>query len=404
MKNPWIAFRILIPAAVFHLCLGSLYAWSVFSKHLQHIFGLHLTQVQLAFSIAVFVNGLAAAVGGSLAVKWGPRRGGWLATALFVTGMLGSAWAIEQRNIWLLYACYGVLFGCGVGVGYVTPMSMLAQWFPNRRGAVTGFCIMGFGLGSMVAGPVFNLLIDRYGVVSTFLISGAVYMVIMAAMSSLFALPVNRVQTAAAGTVDPQAASVWRRLDFYLIWGMLFFNAVCGLGMIATASPLLQTKIGLSAGEAAAVVGLIGFANAAGRLLMSGISDYAGRPLCYIVLFSLLGAVYFVMHYVYSPLPYKVMLCLVIAGYGGGFAGIVSYLSDVFGSKSLSATHGKVMTAMALAGLVGPQLVAWVYDSTGSYFVLFRFYVTFCVIGLGLAVWQMWRLRGSRASGAGAAG
>ncbi len=367
----WI--RGAIPAVGIHICIGSVYAWSVFTKPIVEQLGVTLQDVQWAFSIAIFFLGMSAAFLGNLVDRMGPRKSGALCGICFGLGMVGSGYAISIGSVPLLYLFYGVIGGIGLGVGYITPVKTLVNWFYDRRGLATGLAIMGFGFASSIAGPLIRLLIDNVGVVSTFFILGSVYFVII--MLSAFVIQpapeeyVKNIQAKKNKVEIKQHSSkeAIRTWQFYALWIMLFINITCGIALISVADPIMQEVTGASAIVAAATVGIMGFTNGAGRLAWATVSDYIGRPLVYVLFFLIQVVAMLLLFSVESVLMFQILLCLVMTCYGGGFACIPAYLSDVFGTKQLSAIHGRVLTAWAFAGLVGPIVVVWAKDIGGSY-------------------------------------
>ena len=179
-KNKWL---IVLSAIGIHICIGSVYAWSVLTKPIMQAMGFTLQETTWTFSIAILFLGLSAGFLGSYVEKHGPRRSGLVSTIFFGIGMLGTAFALSQHSLLLMYLFYGVIGGIGLGTGYITPVSTLVKWFPNNRGLATGLAIMGFGFASLIAGPVMQLLIAKYGLINNFIILGCVYMVIMTASS-----------------------------------------------------------------------------------------------------------------------------------------------------------------------------------------------------------------------------
>ncbi|WP_077617614.1 OFA family MFS transporter [Bacillus sinesaloumensis] len=376
-KNRWL---IAASAVGIHLSIGSVYAWSVFTKPLQNQFGWDLTDISLTFSIAILFLGLSAAYLGHFVEKYGPRASGLLAAIFFGVGITGAGLAIQLESLTLLYIFYGVLGGIGLGVGYIAPVSTLVKWFPDRRGMATGLAIMGFGFASLISSPIMQKLIETVGIANTFYILGVSYFVIMV-LSSLYLappeagwMPAGFKEKVSNGTTKLKqdlsqltANEAIKTKRFYYLWLMLFINVTCGIAIISAASPLAQESVGLTAVAAAALVGVLGAFNGLGRIGWASVSDYLGRPNTYTTFFIIQVIAFPLLPYVSNPLLFQVLLALIYTCYGGGFAAIPAYIGDLFGTKQLGAIHGYILTAWAAAGLAGPMFASWIRDTTGSY-------------------------------------
>lgn len=367
-------YRGAAPAVGIHICIGSVYAWSVFTEPVMNALGATLEEVQWAFSIAIFFLGMSAAFLGNLVDKLGPRKSGMICGICFGVGIVGSGFAVSLGSLPLLYLFYGVIGGIGLGVGYITPVKTLVNWFYDRRGLATGLAIMGFGFASAIAGPLILIFIEAVGLVSTFFVMGIVYFCVI--MLSAFMIRPAPEEFIAAAQVDKKSEKAIKQYSskeairtwkFYALWVMLFINITCGLAIISVASPLMQEVTGTTAVIAAATVGFMGIANGLGRFFWATISDYVGRPIVYIIFFALQIVVMLVLYSSTSILLYQILFCLVMTCYGGGFSCIPAYLSDVFGTKQLSSIHGRVLTAWACAGIAGPVLTVWAKSITGNY-------------------------------------
>jgi MFS transporter, OFA family, oxalate/formate antiporter len=376
VKNRWL---IAAAAVGIHLSIGSVYAWSVFTKPIINQFGWELSEVQFTFSIAILFLGLSAAFLGHYVEKHGPRKSGTLSSIFFGLGIAGSGLAIHLESLPLLYLCYGVLGGIGLGVGYITPVSTLVKWFPDRRGLATGLAIMGFGFASLIASPIMQALIVSVGLANTFFILGAVYFVVMFASAQYLSPPpqgwVPEGYSAEEGSgkkikkdlCQLTANEAVKTRRFYLLWLMLFINVTCGIAVISVASPMAQEIVGMSAAAAATMVGLNGLFNGAGRIGWASLSDYIGRPNTYTAFFLIQLVLFFLLPNLTVPALFMGAMFIIMTCYGGGFASIPAYIADLFGTKQMGAIHGYILTAWAAAGLAGPIFAAWVRDSTGSY-------------------------------------
>lgn len=391
-KNKWL---IVLSAIGIHICIGSVYAWSVLTKPIMQAMGFTLQETTWTFSIAILFLGLSAGFLGSYVEKHGPRRSGLVSTVFFGIGMLGTAFALSQHSLLLMYLFYGVIGGIGLGTGYITPVSTLVKWFPNNRGLATGLAIMGFGFASLIAGPVMQLLIAKYGLINNFIILGCVYMVIMTA-SSLYLEPpkvpaVAEVKAKLASLPENNQAQytvneAMKTWHFYALWWIFFTNITCGIGLLAVASPMAQEVIHMTPLAAASMVGIIGLLNGLGRIVWSTISDYIGRRNTYIMFFLLEIVAFYMLASVTDSFLFQALIFLIITCYGGGFSCMPAYLSDLFGTKQLSAIHGRILTAWGLAGIAGPLLLSWIKETTNSYSITLYFFSGCFVISLLIAV------------------
>ena len=391
-KNKWL---IVLSAIGIHICIGSVYAWSVLTKPIMQAMGFTLQETTWTFSIAILFLGLSAGFLGSYVEKHGPRRSGLVSTIFFGIGMLGTAFALSQHSLLLMYLFYGVIGGIGLGTGYITPVSTLVKWFPNNRGLATGLAIMGFGFASLIAGPVMQLLIAKYGLINNFIILGCVYMVIMTA-SSLYLEPpkapaVTEAKAKLASLPENNQAQytvndAMKTWHFYALWWIFFTNITCGIGLLAVASPMAQEVIQMTPLAAASMVGIIGLLNGLGRIVWSTISDYIGRRNTYIMFFLLEIVAFYMLASVTDSFLFQVLIFLIITCYGGGFSCMPAYLSDLFGTKQLSAIHGRILTAWGLAGIAGPLLLSWIKETTNSYSITLYFFSGCFVISLLIAV------------------
>ena len=387
-KNKWL---IALSAIGIHICIGSVYAWSVLTKPIMEAMGFSLKDVTWTFSLAILFLGLSAGFLGSYVEKYGPRKSGLVSATFFCLGMLGTAFALTQNSMTLMYLFYGVVGGIGLGVGYITPVSTLVKWFPNNRGLATGLAIMGFGFASLIAGPVMQILIAKYGLINNFLILGCVYFVVMVA-SALYLEPPKTIDTSATAkhTVNqpavtgPQytAKEAMHTWKFAALWWIFFTNITCGIGLLAVASPMAQEVIKMSPLEAASMVGIIGLLNGGGRIAWSTLSDYIGRRNTYVLFFAIQIVAFYMLASVTDSFLFQALIYIIITCYGGGFSCMPAYLSDLFGTKQLSAIHGRILTAWGLAGIVGPLLLSLIYERTHSYSLTLYFFSGCFVLSL----------------------
>jgi OFA family oxalate/formate antiporter-like MFS transporter len=392
VKNRWF---MALAAMAIHISIGSVYAWSVYVNPIQSTMNWTLTDVTITFSVAIFFLGLSAALMGKFVESKGPRVAATLAAILFGLGTAGSGLAIYMESKLLLYFTYGVLGGAGLGIGYISPVSMLVKWFPDRRGMATGLAIMGFGFASAISGPAIKVLIDEVGVSSTFYILGSIYFIIMFTAAQYLANPSEGYMPARFSAainsgkkklkedlVNITRDEAVKTTRFYGLWIMLFINVTCGIAIISVASPLLQEVIGISALAAASAVGLMGIFNGAGRIAWASISDYLTRPIVFILFFVTQIIAFYLLTTVTSVLFFTILVYYIMTCYGGAFASVPAYIGDIFGTKELGAIHGYILTSWALAGLVGPIIIAYVKDTTGSYTGTLYVFVGLFVVAL----------------------
>lgn len=385
--------RWLVPPAALaiHLSIGQAYAFSVFNLPLSRLIGgtesapgdWKLSTLGWVFSVAIVFLGLSAALFGAWLERVGPRRAMFTSAICFASGFEVAALGIRTHQFWLLLLGYGVLGGIGLGLGYISPVSTLIKWFPDRPGMATGLAIMGFGGGAMIASPLSTMLMARFktatspGVAPTFVTMGLIYFVFM--MFGVFSVRVPRDGWAPAGwvpgarrgalmtTANMTADRAIRTPQFWLLWMVLCLNVTAGIGVLGQASPMIQEMFPgrITVAAAAGFVGLLSLANMAGRIFWSSLSDYVGRKAVYATFF-LLGAL------LYAVVPStgsagKVALfvfgyAVILSMYGGGFATIPAYLRDLFGTVQVGAIHGRLLTAWSTAGVLGPVLVNYIRE------------------------------------------
>ena len=395
MKNRWL---IALSAIGIHICIGSVYAWSVLTKPIMQAMGFTLKETTWTFSIAILFLGLSAGFLGDYVEKYGPRKSGLTSTCFFGLGMFGTALALHLNSLPLLYLFYGVIGGIGLGTGYITPVSTLVKWFPNNRGFATGLAIMGFGFASLIAGPLMQILVAKYGLVQNFIILGCVYMVIMAA-SALYLEPPKASNGGPSGSnvksilpdtqfTAKEARKTWQ---FYALWWIFFTNITCGIGLLAVASPMAQEVVKMTPMAAASMVGIIGLINGLGRIFWSTISDYLGRSTVYVVFFLIQIFAFYALAETSSVFIFQLIVFVIISCYGGGFSCMPAFLRDLFGTKELRAIHGKILTAWGMAGIAGPLLLSWIRETTNSYSITLYFFSACFVVSLIIAGILKWR-------------
>ncbi len=383
--------RWLVPPAALaiHLCIGQAYAISVFNLPLGRAIGIttpapadwKLTTLGWIYTLAIVFLGLSAAFAGTWLERAGPRKVGVVAACFWGGGFLLAALGVFWHRIGIIYIGYGVIGGCGLGLGYVSPVSTLIKWFPDRRGMATGMAIMGFGGGAMIAAPLSDSLMSRFassssvGVWQTFVVMGLLYFVAMLLGAFAFRLPPpGWTPPGWTPPEDPHAlvarghvhvSRAVRTVQFPLLWAVLCLNVTAGIGVLGQASPMIQEifKGAVSPSAAAGFVGLLSLFNIAGRIFWASLSDVLGRKRTYVIFFSLGAVLYACVPFtgtIGSVPLFVACVSVILTMYGGGFATIPAYLADMFGTQFVGAIHGRLLTAWSVAGVLGPVLVNYI--------------------------------------------
>ena len=409
--------RWLVPPAALaiHLCIGMAYGFSVFWLPMSKLipgaavcsqgFVAELTASGCNWSVAdvthifetfIAMLGISAAIWGGWLEHAGPRKSGVIAAVCWGGGLILGGYGVMIHQLWLVYLGCGFIGGIGQGLGYITPVSTLIKWFPDRRGMATGFAIMGFGGGAMIGSPLAVWLMAHFaqggvpGVSMTLIVMGVIYFVAMSLGALGFRVPPagwhpagwTPAALAEGGMITNRHVHLtvaWRTPQFWYIWGVLCVNVTAGIAVIAMASPMLQEVfgaklLGLDAhtvlsdtqkaalvAAAAGLVGLISLFNSVGRIFWASASDYLGRKNTYFVFF-VLGMILYALLPTWGHLGlaglFVASVCIILTMYGGGFATVPAYLADIFGTQMVGAIHGRLITSWSVAGVVGPALIA----------------------------------------------
>ncbi|MGH8031431.1 MAG: OFA family MFS transporter [Luteimonas sp.] len=419
--------RWLVPPAALaiHLCIGMAYGFSVFWLPLSKAIGISeplacpadmgfianittttcdwkVSTLGWMYTLFFVLLGISAATWGGWLERAGPRKAGFVAAICWCGGLVISAIGVHLHQIWMLWLGSGVIGGIGLGLGYISPVSTLIKWFPDRRGMATGMAIMGFGGGAMIGSPLADTLMKYFatptsvGVMQTFLVMASLYFVFMMAGAFGYRIPPSGWKP--KGWTPPSAQAdnamitqrhvhvnrVWGIPQFWLLWGVLCLNVSAGIGVIGMASPMLQevfggtligvdggiaaldtAQLGLIAAIAAGFTGLISLFNIGGRFFWASTSDYLGRKLTYVIFFVLGFALYASAPWAGSAGSVAIFVgifCVILSMYGGGFATIPAYLADIFGTQMVGAIHGRLLTAWATAGILGPVVVNYMRE------------------------------------------
>ncbi len=418
--------RWLVPPAALaiHLCIGMAYGFSVFWLPLSKAIGIktaatcgkdvgflgeltatncdwHVSTLGWMYTLFFVILGCSAALWGGWLERAGPRKAGVVAAVCWAGGMVISAFGIQAHQFWIMLLGSGVIGGGGLGLGYISPVSTLIKWFPDKRGMATGMAIMGFGGGAMIGSPLAALLMKHFatstdvGVMQTFLVMAAIYFVFMIGGAFGYRVPVSGWKP--EGWTPPVSANnamitrghvhvsrIWGIPQFWLVWLVLTMNVSAGIGVLGLASPMLQeifgghllgldkkfgeldkTQLTAIAGIAAGFAALLSLFNIGGRFFWASLSDKLGRKMTYFVFFVLGGLLYASLPSsaaAGSKLAFVGAVGIIVSMYGGGFATVPAYLSDLFGTQMVGAIHGRLLTAWSTAGILGPVVVNYMRD------------------------------------------
>ena len=408
--------RWLVPPAALaiHLSIGMAYGFSVFWKPLERAIGIkepvagdwQRSSLVIIYTLFFVLLGSSAAIFGGWLERNGPRKAGVAAAFCWAGGFFISALGVYHHQIVLLWLGSGVIGGCGLGLGYISPVSTLVKWFPDKRGMATGMAIMGFGGGALVGSPLADVFMKHYesatsvGVWQTFVTLGIIYFAAMMCGAFSYRIPApgwkphgwtepvdTRSHLITQGHVHVRNAH--KSPQFWLLWAVLCLNVTASIGIIAVASPMLQEVFGgklvgitkpLSALSklqfdsavaalatiGAGFAGLLSLFNIGGRIFWASLSDHIGRKPTYFIFFVLGLLLYVSAAYAAgakSVLMFVGLFCVILTMYGGGFATIPAYLADLFGTQYVGAIHGRLLTAWSVAGIMGPGLVTRMYQA-----------------------------------------
>jgi len=373
--------RWLVPPAALaiHLAIGQAYAFSVFVKPLSDFSASIGTQwnnkeIGYIFSIAIVFLALSAALFGKWLETAGPRKAMFISATCFGAGFLVSALGVHLHSLPVIFLGYGVIGGVGLGLGYISPVSTLIKWFPDRPGLSTGLAIMGFGGGAMIGSPLATQLMAHFKgsayqpIAATMFCMGIVYFAFM--MFGVFMIRVPAPGWKPEGFVAPvhQSAMIsthnvtvntaMKTPQFYLLWLVLALNVTAGIGILESASPMIQNLFPgrVTAAAAGGFVGLLSLFNMVGRFFWASLSDFIGRKTTYICFFAIGAVLYYVVPTFHELPLFVITFGVLISMYGGGFATIPAYIKDLFGGVNVSAIHGRVLVAWGTAGIVGPLI------------------------------------------------
>ena len=368
--NRWL---IPIAAVAIHICIGSVYSWSIFNRPIVALLPGQpwwFSPPYTTFSTALVFLGLSAAFGGPWVERRGPRVAAMAAALLFGSGLIVGGIGLALKQPVLVFLGMGVIGGMGCGLGYIAPVSTLVKWFPDRRGMATGMAIMGFGGGAFLAGYLNLSLMKTLGVANTVIALGAMYFVLMMIGARIIRRPPpgwkpeGWTPSAHKGEMISDRSmtrdEAIRTVQFYLLWGILFINVTAGIGILAQASPMMQDLFFKTPIEAAVVVSFISLFNAGGRFFWASLSDYIGRRNTYVLFFVTQTGLFLLLPSLATQgdwIAFQAALFVIFSMYGGGFATIPAFLADMFGPENVGAIHGAVLTAWSAAAIAGPLII-----------------------------------------------
>lgn len=395
-KNRWL---IALSAIAIHLSIGAAYAYSVYTNPVSEQMGWSKTEVTIAFTIMMALAGSSAALFGKFVERKGPRKSAILAAVLFGLGQAGSGVALAIGSLPVFLLTYGLLSGLGLGIGYISPVSTLVKWFPDRRGLATGMAVLGFGTGALVTAPIASSLMVEIGISNTFYILGASYFVLMILGATYIApppegwMPASMKKDIASGKkvikkdlqqlTSKEAVKTKR---FWMLWIMMLINTTAGIMMISVASPMAQEVVGLSAASAATMVGIMGIFNGGGRLGWAAASDYLSRPTVFIIFFMIQIVAFLTLPFTTNIFLFQLLILLVVSCYGGGFSNLPAFIGDLFGTKQLGAIHGYLLTTWSLGGVFGPMIVSQIREKTDSYTPVFYVFLALIILAFIVSI------------------
>lgn len=378
-KNKWL---MALSGMALQLSIGSIYAYSVWIKPIQGLNGWDVHQLKLAFSLAICFLGLTAAFMGKFVQKVGPVKSGIISAIFFGLGLAGSGYAVSVQSLPIFYLFYGVISGIGLGFGYITPVSVVVKWFPEKPGFASGLVIMSFAAGSILASQIISPFIHSLGISNTFYTLAAVYCGLMVIASSYLEVPNKGMQRSVQlAKQNDDSNSLIKDVRFYGLWLMLFFNTTAGIALIAVAAPMAKDAIHIEDSAAIIFVGFIGLFNGLGRLAWSSVSDKLGRWNTF-TSFFIIGAICFLLlTQTTSVLFFELLVFVIISCYGGAFATMPAFIKDIYGVERVGSVFGNVLTAWAAAAFAGP----WLISTISNYNLVFYLFAGLLVLTTALS-------------------
>src|SRR6266849_4967434 len=370
--NRWV---IAAAGVLMQVALGAVYAWSVFRAPLVKQFGWSISEVTLTFTISIFVLGISAFLGGLWLNRKGPRVVAITGGILYGLGVFLASFSANK--LWWLYLSYGLIGGIGLGLSYIVPVAVLVKWFPDRRGLITGIAVGGFGAGALITAPVATRLIQSVGVLNTFAYLGIAYLIVTVVASLFMQNPPEAwrpegwaptaSQTSQRAGRDYTLGEALKTWQWYALWLLLFLNTFAGISIISQEAPIFQELIGVSAIVAASMVGIASIGNALGRVFWAWVSDLITRRATFFVMFVVQVLLFWFLPSVTAVSLMTMVAFVVLMCYGGGFGTMPAFAADYFGSKNVGPIYGLMLTAWGCASAVGPLLIAYMRQISGTY-------------------------------------
>ena len=371
-KNRW---AIAAAGVLMQVALGAVYAWSVFRVPLVKQFGWSISEVTLAFTIAIFALGFASFFAGVWINKSGPRIVAMTGGALYGLGVFLASFSAHR--LWWLYLSYGLIGGIGLGFAYIVPVAVLVRWFPDKRGLLTGIAVGGFGAGALITAPLATRLIQSVGVLTTFAYLGIAFLVVTVATGAFMQNPPSGWTPAGWSPSNSQAAqrsakeytlrealATWQ---WWALWLLLFLNTSAGISVISQEAPLFQELAKVTALTAATLVGIASIGNAFGRVFWAWLSDSVTRRMTFLIMFLLQVLLFWALPTLHTSVSIGFVGFLILMCYGGGFGTMPAFAADYFGARNVGSIYGLMLTAWGFASVFGPILIARMRQSTGVY-------------------------------------
>lgn len=398
-------WSVVIAAIFIHLFLGTVYAWSFFQSPITAFTGWSNAQVAWAFSLSVFMLGLAAAWGGVKLPQYGARKLAIVGGVLYAVGYLLSGLGLQYHQLWLLYIGFGFFGGTGIGLAYVTPVATVSRWFSRHQGLATGMVVMGFGFGALLMSKILApILLSATGenLSKTFLYTGLVFLILIPGFAWFLIEPERRSESPVILKMAHFKQYVFAR-PFLVFWMMFLINITAGMVFIAFQSPLLQDLlirrtpapsrfsgaegVAALAASGATLIAVSSIFNGAGRFVWAALSDQIGRLTTFRILLLVQSLVFAVLLVVESPVLFSVFVCVILLCYGGGFGLMPSFIRDTYGVALMPVMYGSILTAWSAGGILGPQLVAYMTDHHPDHagFLVYIVSGSLLLMGFGLS-------------------
>ena len=392
---------VLVSCVTLQICFGTVYAWSFFQTMLVRELGWTFVETALAFSLAIFFLGVAAAWAGTALPKFGPRMLALTGSVMFCGGYLIASFALATNQMTLFYIGYGVIGGAGIGLGYVTPVATVAKWFPDHKGLATGTVVMGFGVGALLLSKLLAPVLVIYSegdLSAVFFGLGIIFACILLPASLLLSNPPGATVSGAAaenlgGDAEETSAQGYLKSPaFSVMWVVFFCNIAAGISVISFQSSLLEDVWGLAdptldpetlAAYGATLIAASSVCNGVGRLFWGLLSDRVGRVRVLRILLGSQMVVFGVLMTEQNPWVFSVLVCYVLLCFGGGFATMPSFIIDVFGNRHMSTMYGAILTAWAAAGIIGPLYVGYLKDQYPDRAVTYCFLIGTLMLASG---------------------